>query len=119
MRRHCAGACSFASDPTASSGTAGPTSSPAASAVKSTAGLKPAAQASARPPAQADWKTYTTPDGKLMFDYPPDWTVKDRAREAAPGGVFIEVLTGAGKSVATLRTNIVTKANCTQKLPYP
>lgn len=111
-------ACSAPSNPTVSSGTAAATSTPAASAVKSTAGLKPAAQASPRPPGQADWKTYTTPDGKFMFDYPPDWTVKDRAREAAPGGVFVEVLTGAGKSIATLRTNIVTKATCTQKFPY-
>ena len=53
-----------------------------------------------------------------MFDYPPDWTVQDRAREAAPGGIFVDVLDAAGKSMATLRTNIATKAECTQKYPY-
>lgn len=108
--------CSSPSGPPTGSGTATPSS--AASAASSKPGLKPLAQASPRPTGQADWKTYTTPDGKFMFDYPPDWTVKDRAREAAPGGVFIEVFTGAGKSIATLRTNIVTKASCTRKLPY-
>ena len=53
-----------------------------------------------------------------MFDYPPDWSVKDRAREAAPGGIFVDVLDAAGKSMATLRTNIAAKAECTQKYPY-
>lgn len=109
-------ACSPDGPPTGAGPTA-PTSSPSPSAGSKT-GLKPAAQASPRPTAQAAWKTYTTPDGEFMFDYPPDWVVKDRAREAAPGGVFLEVLTGNGKSIATLRTNIVTKANCAQKSPY-
>ena len=108
-------ACSSPSGAPVGSATATPSASPSAA---SKAALKPASEASPRPSAQADWKTYTTPDGTLMFDYPPDWIVKDRAREAAPGGIFIEVLTGAGRSIATLRTNIVTKANCTQKLPY-
>lgn len=76
------------------------------------------AKASPRASAQLEWKTYTTPDGKLMFDYPSTWTVKDRAREAAPGGIFVEVLTAAGKSVATLRTNIILKADCPAKYPY-
>ena len=53
-----------------------------------------------------------------MFDYPPDWNVKDRAKEAAPGGVFVEVLSAAGKSIAILRTHIVAKADCAQKSPY-
>ncbi len=53
-----------------------------------------------------------------MFDYPPDWTIRDRAAEAAPGGVFVEVLNGAKKSMASLRTNIVLGAQCTEKYPY-
>ncbi len=111
-------ACSAPNNPAGSSGTAAPASSQAASPTPSKAALKPAANASPRPSVQAEWKTYTTPDGSLMFDYPPDWTVKDRAKEAAPGGVFVEVLTAAGKSIATLRTHIVTKADCAQKYPY-
>ncbi|MER5766035.1 hypothetical protein, partial [Streptomyces sp. NPDC002082] len=53
-----------------------------------------------------------------MFDYPPDWTIKDRVREAARGGAFVEVLNGAGKPMATLRTNIVVGPQCTEKYPY-
>ncbi|MGY2743513.1 hypothetical protein ACQCSU_16240 [Pseudarthrobacter sp. O4] len=53
-----------------------------------------------------------------MFDYPSAWTLKDRAAEAAPGGVFVEVLNKAGKSMATLRTNMVTGSECTEKHPY-
>ena len=108
-------ACSSPSGPPTGSATATPSASQSAG---SKAGLKSAAKTSARPTAQAAWKTYTTPDGEFMFDYPPDWVVKDRAREAAPGGVFLEVLTGNGKSIATLRTNIVTKPDCAQKSPY-
>ena len=44
------------------------------------------------PPASADrppqWKTYTTPDGNSLFDYPPDWTVKDRAIGGARGSLY-------------------------------
>ena len=77
--------------------------------------------AAASPPAsvQPEWKTFTTSDGELMLDYPPDWTIRDRAAEAAPGGVFVEVLNGAKKSMASLRTNIVLGAQCTkEKYPY-
>lgn len=95
-----------------------PTGSATASSTTSKAALKPAATASPRVSAEPEWKTYTTPDGQLMFDYPSDWTVKDRAREAAPGGVFVEIFNGAGKSMAALRTHIVTKPDCTQKYPY-
>ncbi|MGO4806377.1 hypothetical protein AB4089_14735 [Arthrobacter sp. 2MCAF15] len=69
-------------------------------------------------PTAADWQIFTTADGKLQFDHPAEWTVKDRGAEATPGGVFVEVLTAAGKSVATLRTNVATGAECPQKIPY-
>lgn len=103
-------ACSAPTGPPVVSETATPSLSKAA--------LAPALRSTPRPSAQAEWKTYTTPDGQLAFDYPPDWSVKDRAREAAPGGVFVEVLSGAGKSMATLRTNIQTKPDCPAKYPY-
>ena len=67
---------------------------------------------------EAEWKTFTTADQQLEFDYPPDWTIKDRAIEAAPGGVFVEVLNGSGKTMAALRTNIVITAECPQRIPY-
>ena len=67
---------------------------------------------------EAEWKTFTTADQQLEFDYPPDWTIKDRAIQAAPWGVFVEVLNGAGKTMAALRTNIVITAECPQRIPY-
>jgi hypothetical protein len=55
-----------------------------------------------------------------MFDLPANWTIKDPAGEVpAGGGVFIEVLNPHGKSMATLRTNVVTGAECGEKKqPY-
>ena len=113
----CAAALLVACTPSSSpnSGTAPSSSTPSASPSASEPALSPSAGAS---PAEPEWKTFTTPDGGLMFDYPPDWTVQDRAREAAPGGIFVDVLDAAGKSMATLRTNIAAKAECTQKYPY-
>jgi hypothetical protein len=54
----------------------------------------------------------------LTFAYPAEWTIKDRAAEAAPGGVFVEVLRETGKPIATLRTNMVTGSECVEKYPY-
>ncbi|MCU1548769.1 MAG: hypothetical protein JWO29_1720, partial [Arthrobacter sp.] len=68
-------------------------------------------------PSAADWKTFTTSDG-LRFDYPAEWNIQDPAGEPATGGVFVEVKNTAGKSIATLRTNMVTGAECTVKQPY-
>ena len=69
-------------------------------------------------PTAANWQTFKTPDGQLQFDHPAEWTVKDRGAEAAPGGVFVEVLNAGGKSLATLRTNMVTGSECTERIPY-
>jgi hypothetical protein len=69
-------------------------------------------------PTAADWQTFKTPDGKLQFDYPAEWTVKDRSAEAGSGAVFLEVLRSDGKSLATLRTNVVTGSECPQRIPY-
>jgi hypothetical protein len=88
-----------------------------ASSASGTQGTSGTAPASPSQPASGDWKKYTTTDGQLAFDYPAEWTVADRAAEAAPGGVFVEVLAATGKSIATLRTNMVTGAECTEKYP--
>ena len=69
-------------------------------------------------PTAADWKIFKTADGQLQFDYPAEWTVKDRGAEAASGGVFLEVLTKDGKSLATLVRNVATGSECTQRIPY-
>lgn len=76
------------------------------------------ATGTATPPAEG-WKTFTTTDGSLAFDYPADWTIKDPAGQTPQGGgVFVEVSKPDGKSMATLRTNMVTGAECTKKTPY-
>jgi hypothetical protein len=93
-----------------------PATASSASATQGTSGA--ATPASPAEPASGDWKKYTTTDGQLAFDYPAEWTVRDRAAEASPGGVFLEVLADTGKSIATLRTNMVTGAECTEKYPY-
>ena len=68
---------------------------------------------------EAGWTSYTTSDGELMFDLPSEWSVKDPAGEVpAEGGLFVDVLNADGKSMANLRTNVVTGAVCTDKTPY-
>ena len=62
------------------------------------------------------WKTFTTRDGALAFDYPAGWTVKDPG--GALGGDFVDVLNAGGKPMAGLRTNIVTGAECVGKSPF-
>jgi hypothetical protein len=65
----------------------------------------------------ADWKTFTTSDGSLSFDYPARWTVRDPAGEMPLGGEFVDVVNEAGKPMAGLRTNVVTGAECVEKYP--
>lgn len=64
------------------------------------------------------WKTFTTSGGDLAFDYPGEWSIKDRAGESPLGGAFVEVRNAAGKLMATLRTNMVTGAECVEKVPF-
>ena len=66
----------------------------------------------------AGWKTFTTSDGSLAFDYPESWTIKDPAGQPAEGGAFVELVSDYGKTMATLRTNMVTGAECTEKFPF-
>ena len=105
-----------------SPGSAPATSSPA---ISSTAGTATATGTTTSTPAASTtspaegWKTFTTTDGSLAFDYPADWTIKDPAGQTPQGGgVFVEVSKPDGKSMATLRTNMVTGAECTKKTPY-
>ena len=80
----------------------------------------PSTTTSAGPSASAGptsgWKTFTTTDGGLSFDYPAGWTVKDPG--GALGGEFVDVLNAEGKPMAGLRTNIVTGSECVGKTPY-
>ena len=69
-------------------------------------------------PPSSDWKTFTTSDGTLSFDYPAAWSVKDPAGQAPLGGEFVDVVNATGKQMAALRTNIVTGAECGDQQPY-
>jgi len=89
-----------------------------ATATETTTTTAAPATGTAAPPAEG-WKTFTAKDGSLAFDYPADWTIKDPAGQTPQGGgVFVEVSKPDGKSMATLRTNMVTGAECTKKTPY-
>jgi hypothetical protein len=90
--------------------------SPLGTASASPLGTGVPAQPSEAP--TAEWTTFTTSNDQFMFDHPPDWSVRDRALEAAPGGIFVEVLNAAGKSMASLRTNIAVTADCAEKHAY-
>ncbi len=100
----------------------GSTSSPTASSATTatpTATMSPSASATGTSAStSASWSKFTTKDGKLSFDYPSTWTIKDPAGTAPEGGSFVTVSTDKGKQVATLRTNVVTGSECTKKYPY-
>ena len=66
----------------------------------------------------AGWKTFTTSDGSLAFDYPESWTIKDPADEPAEGGIAVDLVSDSGKTMATLRTNVVAGAECPKKFPF-
>ncbi|MFF2031167.1 hypothetical protein [Arthrobacter sp. NPDC058192] len=107
-----AGAEPGTASPGPSSGTAD--NSPGTSPGTATAASSPPAAG----PTSSGWKTFTTSDGTLSFDYPAAWTVKDPAGEAPLGGEFVDVLNAAGKQMAALRTNVVTGSECGDQQPY-
>jgi hypothetical protein len=95
-----------------------PTAAASATATGSATPTASEATTAATTPAEG-WKTFTAKDGSLAFDYPADWTIKDPAGEAPPGGgVVVEVSKPDGKSMATLRTNLITGAECFKEQPY-
>lgn len=99
-----------APDGTAAPGSQNQSSTPAPSATT------PGGSPSEAGTPSSGWKTFTTADAGLAFDYPAGWTVKDPG--GALGGEFVDVLNAEGKPMAGLRTNIVTGAECLGKTPY-
>lgn len=95
------------------------TSSPPATSVTASPGTSsPATANSPAATVPAGWKTFTTSDGTLAFDYPESWTITDPAEEPAEGGIAVDLVSDYGKIMATLRTNMVIDAECTEKLPF-
>ncbi|MBT2535345.1 hypothetical protein [Arthrobacter sp. ISL-69] len=105
--------------PASSPSTNSPDTTSTASATPTPASTSPSATASTSAPSdpEAGWKSHTTADG-LIFDYPAEWKITDPAGEAAPGGVFVNITNANGKNLATLRTNMVTGSECTEKQPF-
>ena len=93
-------------------------SPPATSAIASPGTSSPAPASSPAATVPAGWKTFTTSDGTLAFDYPESWTITDPAEEPAEGGIAVDLVSDYGKIMATLRTNMVIDAECTEKLPF-
>lgn len=87
-------------------------------ATSATATAPPATATPSAATVPAGWKTYTTSDGTLAFDFPESWTIKDPADDPAEGGIAVDLVSDYGKTMATLRTNMVTGAECTVKLPF-
>lgn len=63
------------------------------------------------PAAPAGWKSYTTADGSLTFDYPATWSVKEVNGAAA-------LVSDYGKTMATLRTQVGAGPACTTKSQF-
>lgn len=105
--------------PASSPSTNSPDTTTTAPATPTATSASPSATASTSAPSdpEAGWKSYTTSDG-LIFDYPAGWKITDPAGEAAPGGVFVNITNAKGKDLATLRTNMVTGSECTEKQPF-
>jgi hypothetical protein len=104
------------------SSSAGPALPPAPSAMSGTPTPSTAPSSSGTGTAAATpspgWKTFTTSDGSLSFDLPAGWGVRDPAGEMPLGGEFVDVVNEAGKPMASLRTNVVTGAECTERYPF-
>ncbi|WP_104173529.1 hypothetical protein [Arthrobacter sp. Y81] len=105
--------------PASSPSTNSPDTTSTASATPTPASTSPSAAAStsASSDPETGWKSYTTADG-LIFDYPAEWKITDPAGEPASGGVFVNITNANGKDLATLRTNMVTGSECTEKQPF-
>lgn len=101
--------------PQGTQGTTPPETTPGTAPGTTTPATSPAAVG---PPSSSGWKTFTTSDGTLSFDYPATWVIRDPAGEAPLGGEFVDVVNAAGKQMAALRTNVVTGAECSEQQPY-
>ena len=122
MRRVASFATAFSAFCTAAvlAGCASPTAAPATSSppAETATATAPPSTASPAVTVPAGWKTFTTSDGTLAFDYPEAWTIVDPAGPPSDGGVFVALVSDYGKTMATLRTNMVTGAECPETLPF-
>lgn len=94
--------------------------SPGTTSASATASASPTAESpspssssapSSTTTAPAGWKSYTTPDGTLTFDYPATWSVKVTGSAAA-------LVSDYGKTMATLRTQAGPAPACSTKSQF-
>ncbi|MCB5290695.1 hypothetical protein [Arthrobacter sp. SO3] len=90
--------------------------SPPATAATATASPPQTSAPSPTVTVPSGWKTFTTSDGTLAFDYPETWTVK--AGQSAEDGAFVALVSDYGKTMETLRTNVAATDECTEKVPF-
>lgn len=95
-----------------------PATNPPATSATATASASPSMATSPPVTVPAGWKTFTTSDGTLAFDYPEAWTIVDPAGPLSEGAVFVALVSDYGKTMATLRTNMVTGAECPETSPF-
>ena len=90
--------------PTASAAlTTTPSPTVATSVPVPTATAAPAtSDAATPPPAPGVWRTFTSADGKVSFDYPGSWSVSTPAGAAGSGDVDVDVSDEAAVVVASL-----------------
>ena len=90
--------------PTASAAlTTAPSPTVATSVPVPTATAAPAtSDAATPPPAPGVWRTFTSADGKVSFDYPGSWSVSTPAGAAGSGDVDVDVSDEAAVVVASL-----------------
>lgn len=98
--------------PTTPQGTASPgtttSGAPTTTQTPSPSGTSAPAPATTAP---AGWKSYTTADGTLTFDYPAAWSVKEVNGAAA-------LVSDYGKTMARLRTGVGAGPACTTKSQF-
>jgi hypothetical protein len=82
------------------------TPAPAATAAPSQS-ANPATPTAAPPVAPADeWRSYTSADGSVSFEYPPDWTVLPKPSHPQYPAILLDVQDAAGKPVAFLKYGV-------------
>jgi len=91
--------------PTASSApttTPSPAVATSEAVTPSTSAAPATSDAATPPPAPGVWRTFTSADGKVSFDYPGSWSVSTPAGAAGSGDVDVDVADEAAMVVASL-----------------
>ena len=75
---------------------------PPSASASATPATPATSDAATPPPAPGVWRTFTSADGKVSFDYPGSWSVSTPAGAAGSGDVDVDVSDEAAVVVASL-----------------